>query len=153
MFYEFMTNKSWTANTTGLIWMLAFILVVMWFACLKKDLKWTQHLEKNWRGKLAIVVMPFLFMMMSWSFIDKSLPLFLHMISVQQEVRYDMDYRKRSGRKYCRERLEIIETEELEDGDLCLTESQRNRLPEKGKITVVGIRSQFGIVINGFNLP
>ena len=94
MFYEFMTNKSWTANTTVLIWML------------------------------AIVVIPFLFMMMSWPFIDKFLPLFLHMISVQQEVRYDMDYRKRSGRKYCRKRLEIIETDELEDGDLCLTESQ-----------------------------
>ena len=94
MFYEFMTNKSWTANTTVLIWML------------------------------AIVVIPFLFMMMSWPFIDKSLPLFLHMISVQQEVRYDMDYRKRSGRKYCRKRLEIIETDELEDSDLCLTESQ-----------------------------
>jgi hypothetical protein len=153
MFYEFMTNKSWTAKTTGLIWMLAFTLVVMWFACLKKDLKLTQRLEENWRGKLAIVVMPFVFMMMSWPFIDKSLPLFLHMISVQQEVRYDMDYQKRSGRKYCREQLEIIETEELEDGDLCLTESQRDRLPEKGKITVVGTRSQFGMVINGFNLP
>ena len=91
--------------------------------------------------------------MMSWPFIDKSLPLFLHMISVQQEVRYDMDYRKRSGRKYCRKRLEIIETDELEDSDLCLTESQWNSLPEKGKITVVGTRSQFGMLINRFNLP
>lgn len=151
MFYEFMTNKRWTANTTGLICMLAFTLVIMWFVCLKKDSKLRQRLGGNWRGKLTVVVMPFLFMMMSWLFIDKSIPLFLHMISVQQEVRYDMDYRKRSGRKFCRQRLEIIETDELEDGDLCMTERQRNSLPEKGQITVLGTRSQFGMVIDGFD--
>jgi hypothetical protein len=153
MFYEFMTTKSWTANTRGLIWMLALILVIMWFACLKNDSKLMQRLGDNWRGKLAVVVMPLLFMMMSWPFIDKSLPLYLHMVSVQQEVRYDMDYRKRSGRKYCRQRLNIIETDELEDGDLCITESQRNSLPEKGKIKVVGTRSQFGMLIDGIKLP
>ncbi|WJG10696.1 hypothetical protein [Aliiglaciecola sp. LCG003] len=152
MFYEFMTTKSWTAYSSGVIWMLASILVVMWFTCLKKDSKLMRRLGTNWRGKLAVVVMPFLFLLMSWLFINKSLPLYLHMVSVQQEVRYDMDYRKRSGRKHCRHRVEIIETDELADGDLCLTESQRNSLSEKGKITVVGTRSQFGMVINGFKL-
>lgn len=152
MFHEFITAKSWTENTTVLIWMLASIFVIMWFVCLIKDLKFTERLVETWGGKLAIVIIPCLFMMTSWLFIDKSLPLSLHMISVQQEVRYEMDYRKRNGRKYCRQRLEIIETNELEDGDLCMTESQRDSLPESGKIDVVGIRSQYGMVIHGFYL-
>ena len=153
MFYEFMTTKSWTANTTGLVWMLASILVIMWFACLKKDSKLTQRLGEHWRGRLAVVVMPFWLMAISLWVIDKSLPLYLHMISAQQEVRYDMDYRKRSGKKHCRQRVEIIETDELKKGILCMTASQRNSLPEKGKIIVVGTRSQFGMVIDGFNPP
>ena len=151
--YEFMPAKSWTTNTTKLIWGLASILVIMWFACLKKDPKLKKRLGETWGGKLAIVIMPFLFMMMSWLFIDESLPLGLHMISAQQEVRYDMDYQKKRGKKYCRQRVEIIETEELEHGDLCMTESQRDSLPKRGKIDVVGIRSQYGMVIHGFRLP
>ncbi|RUO65415.1 hypothetical protein SAMN06297229_1182 [Pseudidiomarina planktonica] len=153
LFYKFMVAKSWTANTMGVIWVLAFILAITWYLCLKKDTKFMRYLEATWRGQLAIVTMPFLYLMFSWMFIDKSLPLALHMVLAKQEVRYEMDYEKGSRRKYCSQRLEIIETDELEYGELCTTESNRNSLPESGKITVVGTRSQFGMLIDGFILP
>jgi len=152
IFVEFMTAKNWTENTTGVIWALAFILVAMWFICLKEDTLLTQRLLDSWRGKLAIMVMPLLFMLMSWGFIDKSLPLGLHMLSAQQNVRYDMNYRKRSGKKYCRQRVEILETNELENADLCMAESQRDGLPERGTITVLGTQSMFGMWIEGFRI-
>lgn len=152
MFVEFMTAKNWTEDTTGVIWALAFILVAMWFICLREDTSLTQRLLDTWRGKLAIMVMPLLFMLISWGFIDKSLPLGLHMLSAQQDVRYDMNYRKRSGKKYCRQRVEILETNELENADLCLTESQRDGLPERGEITVLGTQSMFGMWVEGFRI-
>ncbi|MEX1222249.1 MAG: hypothetical protein WEA82_09070 [Idiomarina sp.] len=153
LFSGFMAAKNWTANTTGAILGLAFIWAMMWFLSLKKDSRLMQRLERSWGGQIAMVFMPLFFLMFSWLFIDKSLPLGLHWLSAQQEMRYEMDYQKGPGRKYCRQQVEIIETDELEYGDLCMSERQRNSLPEQGRITVVGTRSQFGLLVDGFILP
>ena len=153
IYITFMTAKNWSEATGGLVWLVAVLLVIMWFVCLTKDLKLSQRLTHNWRGKLAIVIMPFLFMLMSWSFIEHALPLGLHMMWTKQDVQIEVGYRKRSGRKHCHQRIEIIETSTLENSDLCLSESQLNSLPEQGKITVTGTRSWFGLKINGFIWP
>ena len=89
----------------------------------------------------------FLFMVLTWQFIDQSLPLALHLMAEQQEVRDVMSYEKKNGRKHGRQRLELIETPELESSDLCLTEHQRNSLAETGELTVIGTRSRFGMVL------
>ena len=153
MYIEFMTAKNWSETTGGLVWLVSVVMIIMWFVCLTNDLKLSQRLTNKWRGKLAIVIMPFLFLMMSWIFIERALPLGLHMIAPKKDVQIEVDYRKRSGRKHCRQRIEIIETNTLENSDLCLSESQRNSLPEQGKITVTGTRSWFGLKIDGFIWP
>lgn len=152
MFCDFMVAKSWTSNTVGLFWLLSISLIVLWFTCLTLDEKFSKRLTHNWRGKLSLIVMPLLFLMFSWIVVDKTLPFGLHMVADQQNVRVEMDYKKRDGRKYCRHRIEIIETRELEHTDLCLTKAEQSRLRNKGKLRVMGTRSQFGIHIRSITL-
>ena len=152
-FNEFMVAKNWTENTTGVMWGVVLIHVLLWLASIKKDKKFSDHLLKNFGGQLSIAIMPLLFIFMSWLFIDKSIPLYLHMLSTQEKVNYRFEYQKVSERKNCKQRLEILDTNELEGSDLCMSESQRNSFPERGKISVFGTRSQFGMMINGFLMP
>ncbi|MEP0356826.1 MAG: hypothetical protein ABJH06_04000 [Paraglaciecola sp.] len=149
MFYEFMTSKDWTNQSSWVTWIMALLLVAGWFASLYLDVKYRQRVMASWRGKLGMVVMPMLLVTFNWLFVDKSLPYYFHILSTQEQVQYYMDYRKRSGRKYCRYRVEILESTNFESGDLCMSQNQLDSLSEKGKISVLGTRSQFGMVIDG----
>lgn len=153
MFYEFMTAKWWADSTSGLIWFIGLAMTVMWFVCLAKDPKLHQRLGHNYKGKLSIGLMPFIFFMMTWISISRGLPIGLHLISAQTDVQEYMDFRKRGGKKHCRNRLEIMETDELQDGNLCMTGTQREHFPERGKVMVLGSRSDYGLMLEGFALP
>ena len=144
IFHDFIVTKSWTTNTKGVFVGVALIQVAMWFACIVKDKKFSDHLMKNWRGKSAIVIMPIIFVMCSWLFFDKSLPSYLHMLSPQEKVRYNFKYEKQSAIRHCNHRIKIIETNELEGGNLCMSENQRKRFSERGDISVYGTRSKYG---------
>lgn len=148
MFCDFMVAKSWTSNTVGLFWLLSISLIVLWFTCLTLDEKFSERLTHNWRGKLSLIGMPLLFLMFSWIVVDKTLPFGLHMVADQQNVRVEMDYRKRNGRKRCRRRIEIIETDKLEDIDMCLSKQAHNKLAETGKLLVTGTQSRFGLHVH-----
>jgi len=148
MFCDFMVAKSWSSNTVGLFWLLSISLIVLWFTCLTLDEKFSKRLTHDWRGKLSLIVMPLLFLMFSWIFVDKTLPFGLHKVADQQNVRVDMDYRKRNGRKHCRHRIEIIETDKLEDIDMCLSKQAHNTLAETGKLLVTGTQSRFGLHVH-----
>jgi len=150
MFTDFMVAKSWSNNTVGLFWLLSISLIALWFACLAIDEKFAKRLTSNWRGTLALIVMPLVFLMFSWIFVDKTLPFGLHMVADQQNVRVNMDYKKRNGRKHCRHRIEIIETDKLENNDMCLAKQERNNLAEKGTLLIIGTQSRFGLHIHDF---
>ncbi|WP_421131767.1 hypothetical protein [Alteromonas sp. A079] len=152
MFCDFMVAKRWSSNSVGLFGLLSISLIVLWFTCLTLDEKFSKRLTLDWRGKLSLIVMPLLFLMLSWIFVDKTLPFGLHKLAEQQNVRVDMDYKKRNGRKHCRHRIKIIETRELEDIDLCLTKEELNRLPDRGKLSVLGTQSRFGLHVDEFSI-
>ena len=150
MISEFMTAQSWLKQTSIWIWGLSAGLGALWIKALIKDEKFGRYLTRNWRGKLTAMFMPILFLIFSFITIDNSIPLFLHNLNAPQVVSNTMQYRKVSSSKHCRYKVEIVETKELESGKLCMSESMRNSLPESGKITVIGTRSQFGMVVKGF---
>lgn len=150
MFIEFMAAKSWLEHTNIWIWSLAGVLTLVWFTAMIKDEKFARYLTRNMTGKFAVVLMPILFLMFSFMTIDITTPLLLHKLSEPKEVIYAMQYRKDSGSKHCRYKVEIVETKELQRGKLCMSESTRNSLPETGDIVVIGTRSQFGLIVKGF---
>lgn len=110
-----------------------------------------QRLTKDWRGKLAIPVMPIMFLALSLGFIELFIHLSLHTIFSEDSVKISMIYKKIDGKKHCRHRIEIIETKELEDTYLCLSKQALDELPERGKVTIVGSRSQFGLLIERYS--
>ncbi|MFT2092528.1 hypothetical protein [Paraglaciecola sp. 2405UD69-4] len=150
MFTEFMTSKSWAKYSSWPTWIMACLLVTGWFVSLQVDAKYRQNLVASNRGKLGVVVMPIVLIAFNWLFIEKALPSYLHSLSAQKEVQYYMNYRKQSGEKFCRYRLKVLESDDFESGNLCISESQLNSLPEAGEIHITGSRSQFGIVVNSF---
>ena len=150
MLSEFMTAQSWLKQTSIWIWGLSAALGALWIKALIKDEKFGRYLTRNWRGKLTAMFMPILFLIFSFITIDNSIPLFLHNLNAPQLVSNTMQYRKVSSSKHCRYKVEIVETKELENGKLCMSESMRNSLPETGEITVIGTHSQFGMVVKSF---
>jgi len=147
---EFMTAQSWLEQTSIWIWALSAALGALWITSLIKDEKFGRYLTRNWRGKLTAAFMPLLFTAFSFITIDNTLPLFLHNLNKPQVVSNTMQYRKVSSSKHCHHKVEIVETKELQRGKLCMSESMRNSLPESGQITVIGTRSQFGMLVKGF---
>ncbi|WP_032096701.1 MULTISPECIES: hypothetical protein [unclassified Alteromonas] len=151
MFSEFMVAKSWTENTGAFFWLMSLTLITLWFLSLGMDKTLSQRLTKDWRGKLAISVMPLVFLAFSLVFVDQSVPLSLHSILSEDSVNQSMAFKKIDGKKRCRHRIEIIETREFEDTYLCLSKHELDKLPEKGYVTIVGSRSQFGLLIDRFS--
>lgn len=56
--HDFMPAKSWTGSTAALSWIVGLTMSVLWFMALAHDSSFAQHLSKDMRGKVAIVVMP-----------------------------------------------------------------------------------------------
>jgi hypothetical protein len=153
MFTEMMVAKRWSENTVEVTWVVVVILGLAWPICIVRDNELTQRLSGTAKGILAIFIMPFLFMLFAWVMVRQTLPLGLHYLSPKHEIRQSVRYQKMNGRKHCSQRLKILETAQWEEGDLCITQSQRDSLPEKGEIIVLGKRSHFGMIIDRFILP
>lgn len=149
-FIEFMAAKSWLQQTNFWIWGTGSCLGTLWVLALIKDEKFAKSLLINLRGKFAVMIMPVIFLMFSFITIDNTIPLVLHNLIAPQPVRYTMQYRKASSSKHCSHKVEIVETKDLDRGQLCMSASMRNSLPETGDIIVIGTRSQFGLVVKGF---
>lgn len=149
-FIEFMTAKSWLQQTSVWIWCMGGGLGALWILALVKDEKLAKSLLINLRGKFAVIIMPIVFLMFSFITIDNTIPWLLHNLNAPQQVSYTMQYRKASSSKYCSHKVEIVETKDLDRGQLCMSASMRNSLPETGDIVVIGTRSQFGLVVKGF---
>lgn len=145
--FEFMVAKNWTENTSFIFWLITLAVCALWFVALNHDKQYSKKLESTWRGKLSIVAMPFIYMVLILGFVDQTIPLALHKVSSQNKVQLEMAYEKKRGRKFCRYKIELLETKELEEVDLCLRQSQLERLPEKGKIRIKGWQSSFGLAI------
>ena len=150
--FNFMVTTTWTESTIAWVAILATSLLLMWIIGLVKDEKFKAYMLANWRGKLGLVATPFLFVLLSSELIDKTIPTAMHFLSAQQEATYEMKYRKRNRIKFCRFRLEIVEQDNLTSSDLCISKEQRNRLPETGKIGIIGSQSQFGMMIKDYRL-
>lgn len=150
--FDFMAAKAWTSHTALPIWISGLSLVGLWFAALAHDHKFARHLASSVRGKLAIAIMPFVFLMFNYAFIEQSTPLALHVIATKTDiVEETMRFAKKDGTKHCRHRIEVLASTELESTDLCLSQAQRDRLPQKGQVTIRGKRSVFGFMIDGFS--
>ena len=149
-FVEFIAAKTWLEHTNIWIWGMSLVLGVVWVISLIKDEKFIAYLARNVSGKIAAISMPFLFLLLNFILIDKTMPLVLHVLSAQQQGGFIMQYRKVSKSRRCPHKVAILETEDLEQGRLCMAESVRNSLAETGSIVVTGSRSQFGMVIDGF---
>ena len=148
--FDFMTAKNWTANTAVPKWITGLSLVVLWFMALGYDREFAQYLSNTVRGKIAIVAMPFTFLILNFIFIEQGLPLGLHFIASKSDAEETMHYKATDGKKYCRHRIEVLENRELESTYLCLNRAQQYRLPQKGEVLIRGKRSAFGLFINGF---
>lgn len=147
---EFMTAKNWLENTGVWIWVISSGLGALWILAMIKDEKFARALSGNWSGKLALMFMPLLFLACCFITIDNTIPLVLHNLNAPKQVSYTMQYRKASSSKYCSHKVEIVETKDLDRGQLCMSASMRNSLPETGDIVVIGTRSKFGLVVKGF---
>lgn len=143
MFYEFLLVKRWSESTGVLIWFIGAGAAVFWVGVLSDDRKFRKKLAKDWQGKLALVGMPFLFLIIIWSFINKSIPIALHLLSEKDYESYQIQFSKAEPKKFCPHRIRVFGMAEFKDSELCLSKSQRDHLPESGEIIVTGARSRF----------
>ena len=144
---DFMAAKSWTGSTAALSWIVGLTISVLWFMALAHDSSFAQHLSKDMRGKVAIVGMPFVLLILNFIFIDQALPLALHTFASKSDAEETMYYEKGTELRSCHYRIKVLDNRDLEGTNLCLSRTQRQDLPQKGRMLVSGKRSAFGLSI------
>ena len=147
---NFVVTRWWNEISSIPFLLTTATMLALFFTSLSLDKKLKRQLMSSNKGKFSLAFIPFLLLLLAWSFSEFALPHALHNLVSNQEVQYSMYFQKASGRKRCRNRVKLIETKVLDDGELCLSSSLYDSLPETGKVTVSGKQSNFGLSIERF---
>ena len=128
---------------------IGITLVILWVISLICDQEFFGRFMDGWRGKLVFAMFPLLCLVFGWISAD-TLPIVMHTFSKQQSSQVVFEYEKARGRKYCRYRVSLLANQTFENGELCVSESTLQRLPEEGRVKVFGSASEYGLMIDRY---